>query len=258
MLRIERKVTQQELVGDYITRNMLSQIENDVASPSIKTLEFLADRLGVPLSYLMQTDHDGDYGTEYETTDSIDFRAKKMFLSGDFLNFIDTVEKNPSILEEYEEEKLFLGFAYLAYAEQHFNSGNMNECVKYCKKVMAIDFKGFRFAEERLKKQAAVYRNLCDAESADSYAFLRTVLDGNSLCKYNIISAKEMIETGNPEDAEKALEYLKEAEQIIKDSGTHPYLREIYKTFEACYVALGDYKNAYFYSSLLLNLYAGK
>lgn len=37
--RLERNMTQKDVVGDYITRNMLSKIENDSATPSVKTLE---------------------------------------------------------------------------------------------------------------------------------------------------------------------------------------------------------------------------
>ena len=40
--RQERGMTQKELVGHYITRNMLSKIENDSATPSVRTLEYLA------------------------------------------------------------------------------------------------------------------------------------------------------------------------------------------------------------------------
>ncbi len=53
--RIAKKMTQSEVVGDFITRNMLSKIENDAAAPSIKTLEYLAEVLDVPLSYFMSS-----------------------------------------------------------------------------------------------------------------------------------------------------------------------------------------------------------
>ena len=46
--RLGRRMTQQELVGDYITRNMLSKIENDAATPSVRTLEYLAGAMGLP------------------------------------------------------------------------------------------------------------------------------------------------------------------------------------------------------------------
>ena len=52
-LRIDKKITQQELVGDFITRNMLSQIESGAASPSLKTLEYLANTLEIPIQYLV-------------------------------------------------------------------------------------------------------------------------------------------------------------------------------------------------------------
>ena len=46
--RVERHMTQKDVVGDYITRNMLSKIENGSATPSVKTLEYLASALGLP------------------------------------------------------------------------------------------------------------------------------------------------------------------------------------------------------------------
>lgn len=55
--RIHQKLTQKELAGDFITRNMLSQIENDIATPSIKTMEYLAGVLGKPVSYFIDNKH---------------------------------------------------------------------------------------------------------------------------------------------------------------------------------------------------------
>lgn len=49
--RIEKKMTQSEVVGDFITRNMLSQIENGSATPSVRTLEYLARVLGLNLNF---------------------------------------------------------------------------------------------------------------------------------------------------------------------------------------------------------------
>ena len=46
--RIAKKMTQSQVVGDFITRNMLSQIENGIAMPSINTLEYLAEVLDLP------------------------------------------------------------------------------------------------------------------------------------------------------------------------------------------------------------------
>ncbi len=51
---MRRKIgmSQSQLAGDYISRNMLSMIENDRADPSVKTVQYLADRLSVPVSFL--------------------------------------------------------------------------------------------------------------------------------------------------------------------------------------------------------------
>ena len=46
-LRLRRGMTQKELSGDRITRNMLSLIESGSASPSVSTLLYLAERLEV-------------------------------------------------------------------------------------------------------------------------------------------------------------------------------------------------------------------
>ncbi|MPM48858.1 hypothetical protein SDC9_95585 [bioreactor metagenome] len=51
--RLSLGMTQKELVGDIITRNMLSKIENDSATPSVRTLEFLAGSLGFPTGYFL-------------------------------------------------------------------------------------------------------------------------------------------------------------------------------------------------------------
>ena len=52
-LRVKRKMTQAELAGDQITRNMLSRVENGAALPSLPTVWYLADRLGVPAGFLL-------------------------------------------------------------------------------------------------------------------------------------------------------------------------------------------------------------
>lgn len=52
--RIEAGLSQRQLCGDVITRNMLSQIENGAARPSMDTLRYLAGVLGKPISYFLE------------------------------------------------------------------------------------------------------------------------------------------------------------------------------------------------------------
>lgn len=54
--RLEAGLSQRQLCGDTITRNMLSQIENGSANPSMATLQYLAGKLGKTVSYFLQED----------------------------------------------------------------------------------------------------------------------------------------------------------------------------------------------------------
>lgn len=50
-LRMRRGLTQKELAGEQMTRNMLSLVENGSALPSLSSLAYLAEVLGVPVDY---------------------------------------------------------------------------------------------------------------------------------------------------------------------------------------------------------------
>ncbi len=52
--RLAAGLSQRQLCGDTITRNMLSLIENGSAQPSMDTLRCLAQRLGKPISYFLE------------------------------------------------------------------------------------------------------------------------------------------------------------------------------------------------------------
>lgn len=52
--RLELGLSQRQLCDGKITRNMLSQIENGSARPSMDTLSWLAPRLGKPISWFLE------------------------------------------------------------------------------------------------------------------------------------------------------------------------------------------------------------
>lgn len=52
--RIDAGLSQRQLCGEEITRNMLSLIENGSAKPSMKTLQYLSARLGKSVSYFLE------------------------------------------------------------------------------------------------------------------------------------------------------------------------------------------------------------
>lgn len=53
-LRLEKGLSQRQLCGEFMTRNMLSQIENGAARPSMDTLRFLAAQLEKPVSFFLE------------------------------------------------------------------------------------------------------------------------------------------------------------------------------------------------------------
>lgn len=52
--RQEAGLSQRQLCGEKITRNMLSQIENGSARPSMDTLQYFARQLGKPVSFFLE------------------------------------------------------------------------------------------------------------------------------------------------------------------------------------------------------------
>lgn len=52
--RLEAGLSQRQLCGERITRNMLSQIENGSAKPSMTTLRYLAEKLGRSVSWFLE------------------------------------------------------------------------------------------------------------------------------------------------------------------------------------------------------------
>ena len=56
LARQEAGLSQRQLCGEVITRNMLSQIENGAAKPSMETLRYLAGRLGKNVSFFLEED----------------------------------------------------------------------------------------------------------------------------------------------------------------------------------------------------------
>ena len=49
--RLAAGLSQRELAGEEITRNMLSSLEHDTANPSVATLRYLSKRLGRSVGY---------------------------------------------------------------------------------------------------------------------------------------------------------------------------------------------------------------
>ena len=108
-LRTEKKLTQAQLAGEQITRNMLSQIENDAAAPSVRTLEYLAHRLGVGVSELL--------GSEPETAWME--QAREQYRAGHFAEAYRLAEQ----AMQSEERSLLLALAGVRLAADALEAG---------------------------------------------------------------------------------------------------------------------------------------
>lgn len=84
--RLEAGLSQRQLCGDTITRNMLSQIENGSARPSMATLEYLAGRLGKTISFFLEEE------TVTSPNQALMARAREAFLLKDFSGVIQALE----------------------------------------------------------------------------------------------------------------------------------------------------------------------
>ena len=77
-LRLSRGLSQRQLCGDRITRNMLSLIESGKANPAMDTLQYLAAQLGVSMGALL-----GETETVSDPNDGYMVLARKAYAAGD-------------------------------------------------------------------------------------------------------------------------------------------------------------------------------
>ncbi len=87
--RLEAGLSQRQLCGDTITRNMLSQIENGSANPSMETLRYLADRLHKSISFFLEE-------TAASANQTLVMQARAAYASGDLAGAL-------SLLEQYQQ-----------------------------------------------------------------------------------------------------------------------------------------------------------
>lgn len=144
--RLEKKLTQSEVVGDFITRNMLSQIESGVAYPSVKTLEYLANKLGIPMSVLINVGEDAEV-VEITTEKQDSFiKAKNLYKNKDY-------EESAKILSEmagqesifYDEACAMLARIYLELAKK---TDDISHAIQYAELAEEYASKGIYSGRE--------------------------------------------------------------------------------------------------------------
>lgn len=132
-MRTAKLMTQAELAGSEITRNMLSQIENGVAQPSLDTVRYLASRLNVSPSFLLAEGAEEQVYLKYVDIVNI----KKAYMNEDFRICRDLCLKADS--QGDDEIGMILSECNLEIAVEEFNTGNLrmacacfDECIESC------------------------------------------------------------------------------------------------------------------------------
>ena len=102
--RLEKGLSQRQLCGEELTRNMLSQIENGSARPSMDTLQLFARRLGKPVSWFLE-----EAAAELPNRQVME-QLRQAFVSREY-------DRIGAILESYKEpDEIFDGERYLLEA----------------------------------------------------------------------------------------------------------------------------------------------
>ena len=268
--RLEKGLTQRQLAGDRITRNMLSQIENGQASPSMKTLEYLAEKLDVGVGWLLAEED----GTKL-------YAARKKLREGDYMGAIHAAK---AVGAAGEEGHLLLATAAAGEARAAYASGDFARLREYA--AMALQqnekttYRSEGLEEEMLwlcascsvlenRKDDALERFRKHYDAAGWEARNHLLLARHHLRAQNLQAAEREIWTITvlPESERppylllrgmlclaqdkygNAVSFLRQAEEQGKDNKV--LLREVYGCLETCYKALEDYKLAYEYAAKL-------
>ena len=100
--RLELGLSQRQLCGEVITRNMLSLIENGSASPSMETLRYLAGKLGKSMSYFLEEE------TVMSTNMTIMFQARQAFEQKDYGHALKCLEEYKAPDRVFDPEEALL------------------------------------------------------------------------------------------------------------------------------------------------------
>lgn len=127
-IRLEKKMTQSEVVGSFITRNMLSKIESGSAVPSLPTLDYLAKALDVPLSRLLPDENDEGGNSDAST---LLIKTKAALNEGQYEQAIKLANKLPTPF--FDEKEAICARAYLFLAKENLKKKEFDKACESTK-----------------------------------------------------------------------------------------------------------------------------
>ena len=274
--RIDRGMTQKELVGEQITRNMLSKLENDSATPSVKTLEYLSGRLGLSAAYFM-SDLTLSDGTSPDGLDNM----RKALRDGDYALCISLLEESKTC-GSTEEGYLLHTLSDAALARQYLSEGDTTLAKEHADLAAYYNEQGLYYspaidAEMNLiLSECALSSDVNDFETSAA-EFERAVKMISFDTRYTLARVEYLVKSGEKELAESLIRRLpanlsdteeakrlyllgllalengdiKKARDLLTDAeGRGLDALPLYAALERCYKELDDYKLAYHYAVL--------
>lgn len=167
-LRKEKNLTQSELAGTKITRNMLSQIESGSASPSVSTILYLAQRLEMPAGYFLSSDEDEAFYIKHQVFD----RLKKHFCDKQYAACLRIAGQ---IEQPDDELYLMLSTCCFHLGKDEYRKGRLKkarELMMQCQSYAAQSMYPFFYEESASHYMSAIDR--CMNEELTDFPFVLT------------------------------------------------------------------------------------
>lgn len=253
MARQEAGLSQRQLCGNTITRNMLSQIEHGTARPSMETLKCLAARLGKPVSYFLEED------VVLSPNQGRMAMARRNFASGDIAAARQLLEEFQQPDETLQWEWKYLScLTALAAAQTAIQEGRyplagqiLEEAAGFCEGFAGLerqrllmlghipgrDLPGIvsrlpSLDEELLLRAEAAMET--DPERAET---LLAAAEDRKAPRWNLLWGTVLL---RKQEYAQAAAHLQRAEET--------YSRQCWPLLEECFRELGDFQQAYRYA----------
>lgn len=255
--RLEAGLSQRQLCGDTITRNMLSQIEHGTARPSMDTLRYLAARLGKGVSYFLED------APAVSPNQQLMDHARRAYAAGAYAETRMVLEgfQQPDDIFQWEYQYL-TAMSALAAGEQALKDGKAIYARELLQEALASgkDLPGIPRRCLVLLGQlpGAPLAELCSRlPSLDEELLLRAEA---ALSEKHPIRALELLNAMDHTSPRRHLirglalletkAYTDAAEALLLAQEEYP--EKAYPALEVCYRELGDFRQAYHYAAAQL------
>lgn len=267
--RKARKMTQSALAGDVLTRNMISRIESGNAKPSLDTLLYISERLGVPASYILSEDTDLFFYEKrkiisqiYEAFSQREYsfctkKIKSLSRVDDELAYIMTVASFEIGCSAVKRGSLHTALRYLYDVEKYSALTRISTlhitapAELYRAVALNIQSPLLEFEESKYKDGA---KSFLDFEFY-KYVVMDYDYDYTEAIYKNHVEAKKLIEQRK---YPQALKLLKEsADSLLSENYNALILFRLYSDIETCCKEMRDFEGAYKYANKRLSMLEG-